>query len=64
MLPNAPTAASGVRNVGIAASLRMPRDAPTEASPIMQVSRGLPIERLVSTSARATDSAAPVTFGE
>ena len=53
MLPKAPTAASGVRKVGIAASLRMRRASPTVASPIRQVNMGLPSCLFDSTSALA-----------
>jgi hypothetical protein len=54
MLPKASTAASGVRKVGMAASLKMLRASVTEASPIQQVSSGLPSVGFRSASAMAT----------
>ena len=43
MLPKAPTAASGVRKLGMAASLRIWRASPTLASPIQQVNSAQPV---------------------
>ena len=43
MLPKAPTAASGVRKLGISAALKMLRAAFTVVSPIQQDKSGLPI---------------------
>ena len=54
ILPNAPTAASGVRKVGICALCSTSRAAPTVVSPIQQVSNGLAARRLASATASAT----------
>ena len=64
MLPKAPTAASGVRKVGMAALLSTARPSPTEASPIQQVSRGLPMVRWTSASTLATSAASTPILGE
>ena len=64
MLPKAPTAASGVRKLGMPASLSSLRASPTEASPIQQASSGLPMVFLRSISACAMPTASAPTFGE
>ena len=64
MLPKAPTAASGVRKVGIMAVLSTVRASPTEASPIQQVNKGLLMRALKSASAAATAAASQPVFGE
>lgn len=63
MLPNAPTAASGVRKLGMPASASTPRAAATEVSPIQQASSGLPTPALAATSACATSAASTPAFG-
>ena len=64
MFAKAPTAASGVRKLGIAASLSTPRAAATDASPIQQASSGLPNAGRSAASARATSPASAPGFGE
>ena len=59
MLPKAPTAASGVRKLGMAASLSCWRAVLTEASPIQQASSGLFSVGLMATSAAATAAESP-----
>ena len=57
MLPKAPTAASGVRKLAIAASFSTRRASSTEASPIQQPSSGLAVAALAATTARAVSVA-------
>ena len=64
MLPKAPTAASGVRKVGICALRRILRAGTTVASPIQQLSSGLGASRLASARAWATPSASAPGLGE
>ena len=64
MLPKAPTAASGVRKLGICASASAWRAAPTDESPIQQATSGLASRGLICTSSRATASASPPNLGE
>ena len=64
MLPKAPTAASGVRKLGMDASRRMARAGTTEASPIQQASSGLLMCFLTSASAVATPHESEPTLGE
>ena len=64
MLPNAPTAASGVRKVGIKDAFRMRRASPTVASPIRQVSSGLLTCFLTSASASAMAALSMPILGE
>ena len=64
MLLNAPTAASGVRKLGMAALASTSRAAPTEASPIQQHSSGLPRRALLSAMTVAMSAASMPALGE
>ena len=64
MLPKAPTAASGVRKLGISASLRMLRAAFTVVSPIQHDKSGLPMVFFSSARAVATADASLPALGE
>jgi len=63
-LPKAPTAASGVRKLGMLASVSTERAAPTAASPIQQVSKGLESWGLLSATACAAATGSPPILGE
>ena len=64
MLPNAPTAASGVRKVAMPASLSSTRASPTVASPIQHDSSGLYVVGNSAATARATASGSTPALGE
>ena len=64
MLPKAPTAASGVRKLGMVASASTARALPTDESPIQQASSGLFMGRGMSASALAVAAASAPALGE
>ncbi len=64
MLPNAPTAASGVRKVAMPASLSSTRASPTVASPIQHESSGFQMVGSSAATDLATASASTPTLGE